>query len=337
MQNVPPACLRKQPRERESQGNAGRRRCCRRCLSGAACAPPRARPGAAVGRCTTSLPRGPPGTAAPPARPRRRRPQPSQPPAAALRARAQAQPRRGGRRRGRGAPLPRLGGGRALGRPSGALPARRCSRQQRHGEASRLHLRRPLLLQQPVSAGRLSLRSPPPSAVLALRRARPVGGSPCPPAPARPAGRARARPVVSVALLPQQPGPAGGERVLPAAAGRRGGGAGPSAGGGGRGGDSSLPNRAPQSGIPSSLQDLAHWPPCFIVAEAPGGEPMGCSESVRTSGSAIPEGSPRVRLCSRTLPVISKCVAVGGALFRRCYGADALAVGRNGQSGRLCG
>lgn len=86
--------------------------------------------------------------------------------------------------------------------------------------------------------------------------------------------------MVSVALppSPQQPGPADGDRILPAAAGRRGGGAGPGAGGGSRGGDSLLLNRAPQYGIPFYLQYLAHWPEYFIVAEAPGGELMGYSE-----------------------------------------------------------
>lgn len=95
----------------------------------------------------------------------------------------------------------------------------------------------------------------------------------------RPLGRpAGPGPVVSVALSLQQPGPADGDRILPAAAGRRGGGAGPGAGGSSRGGDSLLLNRALQYGIPFYLQYLAHWPEYFIVAEAPGGELMGYSE-----------------------------------------------------------
>lgn len=87
-----------------------------------------------------------------------------------------------------------------------------------------------------------------------------------------------AGPALSLPLPPQQPGPADGDRILPAGERGREGGKRRGASSGRPCGDGLVLNPAPQYGIPFYLQYLAHWPEYFIVAEAPGGELMGYSE-----------------------------------------------------------
>lgn len=164
---------------------------------GAARAPPA--PGA-------GLP-APPGPAAPPARPRRsslrrRRAQPSRPPACCPRRPAAAA------WRGRGARLPPLRGGRGPGAAAGPAAAWRhfAPLPVTTSSASTREHRPP---SPPVPAAEPRARPPPRPARVPHRRLLAPQVPPHPPGPG-PAG--------SPALPQQQLGPAGGDRVLPAAA-----------------------------------------------------------------------------------------------------------------------